>query len=143
MVVRKAAVKRSIFLSVALMASGILMSGLARGHHSFAMFDGNRLMVLRGTMLSFSYMNPHAWISVMVPPGTSITEGRWDIEATSPGALAHLGIHPETFKPGDRLTVGIRPLKDGRHGGSLVFIVDPNGKQYGAKPEVFGLKTRI
>jgi hypothetical protein len=134
-------VAKSILLSVALMASGMLTLGVARAHHSFAMFDGNRLVVLRGTMLSFSYMNPHAWISVVVPPGASVAEGRWDVEATSPSALVHLGIHPETFKAGDKVTVGIRPLKDGRRGGSLVFIADSHGKSYGANPKDFGLKT--
>ena len=113
----------------------------ALAHHSYAMFDGDHLVVLRGTMLSFTFMNPHSWISVIVPPGTDVADGRWDVEATSPVALTRLGIHGDTFKAGDKLTVGIRALRDGRHGGSLVFIVDGAGQVYGANPQDFGLKT--
>ena len=126
--------------AVAAMTVGLLLCATASAHHSFAMFDGKKLAVLRGTMLSFTYMNPHSWISVMVPPGTEVPEGRWDVEATSPNTLAEQGIQPSTLKAGDKVTVGIRPLRDGRHGGSMVFLVDARGKVHGAKPELFGLK---
>jgi len=132
--------KRSLSLGLALLAPALLATGLARAHHSFAMFDGNRVVVLRGAMLSFSFLNPHAWISIVVPSGTDAAEGRWDVEATSTAALAAQGIRGDTFKVGDKLTIGIRPLKDGRRGGSMVFVVDSNGKAYGADPEGFGLK---
>jgi hypothetical protein len=131
--------KRSSIFGLAL--AGLLVCGLASAHHSFAMFDNSRVLVLRGTMLSMSYMNPHAWISITVPAGSDVPEGRWDIEATSTGSLASQGVHNDTFKAGDKMTVGIHPLKDGRRGGSLAFIVDAAGKVYGAKPEEFGLKS--
>ena len=43
------------------------------------------------------------------------------------------GIRPMRDLAG--VTVGIRPLRDGRHGGSMVFVIGPHGESYGANPE--------
>jgi hypothetical protein len=40
------------------------------------------------------------------------------------------GIGRTTFKPGDRVTVNLHPLKDGRPGGSYVTITAADGKVY-------------
>lgn len=133
---------KSVWLgAIAILLSVGVPSGAAYGHHSAAMFDPDKLLVLRGTLLSFSFMNPHAWLSVTVPDGQDAPAGRWDIEATSTLSLTVIGIQRDTLKPGDKLTVGIRPLRDGRRGGSFVFIVDGAGKTYGVIPEKLGLKT--
>jgi hypothetical protein len=47
----------------------------------------------------------------------------------------------ETLHAGDRVTVGIPPLRDGRHGGNMVVVIGPGGKSYGAKPEALGLRV--
>ena len=74
------------------------------------------------------------------PAGTAEVT-RWDVEATSPSTLAAIGLTSEALHPGDRVTVGIRPLRDGRHGGSMVFVIGPDGKRYGANPEALGLRV--
>jgi Family of unknown function (DUF6152) len=124
--------------SVALAAVAVLAGANAFAHHSFAMFDQHKVDLMRGTLLKFTYLNPHSWISII---GTVDGQGanvRWDIEATSPSTLAQIGIHADTLKPGDKLTVAFHPLRDGRHGGSLVFVVTPDGVAHGAKPEGLG-----
>jgi len=63
---------------------------------------------------------------------------RWDVEAISRSALASIGIRADTLKPGDKLTVAFHPLRDGRHGGSLVFVITPDGVAHGAKPADVG-----
>src|SRR6266853_1933668 len=65
-------------------------------HHSAAMFDGTKLVVLKGSMLSFTNMNPHGWISVEAKVNGIGKSGRWDIESTSPGQLAANGIRSDT-----------------------------------------------
>lgn len=121
---------------VATVACGM---GPAHAHHSFAMFDGGKLVVLRGSILSFSNMNPHAWISVDAKVNGEGESGRWDIESTAPRMLAAMGISPETLKAGDKVTVAIRPLRDGRRGGSMVFVITPDGVAHGADPKDLGL----
>ena len=86
-------------------------------------------------------MNPHSWISIQGSPDGKVEAARWDIEATSPTTLARIGMTGDALKPGDRVTMGIRPLRDGRRGGSMVFVVSPDGKRYGADPTVFSLRV--
>jgi len=122
-----------------LLAAALLPISHANAHHSAAMFDQSALLILKGVLRSFSYVNPHSWISIDGSPTGTAEVTRWDIEATSPSTLASIGLTAESVRAGDRVTVGIRPLRDGRHGGSMVFVIGPDGKSYGAKPEALGL----
>lgn len=124
-----------------LLAAAILPVSHATAHHSAAMFDQSALLILKGALRSFSYVNPHSWISIDGSPAGTAEVTRWDIEATSPSTLAGIGLTDQVLHAGDRVTVGIRPLRDGRHGGSMVFVIGPDGKSYGAKPEALGLRV--
>lgn len=105
----------------------------ALAHHSFAMFD-NSNVTLVGTVRSYEWTNPHTWLWLYVtqvdgktvddPSGSQI----WGLEGTGPGELARQGRSKEDFKAGDKVTVTIRPLKDGRHGGSLGRVVFADGR---------------
>ena len=128
-------------LRLILLAAAILPVSHANGHHSAAMFDQSALLILKGVLQSFSYVNPHSWISIEASPAGTAEVSRWDIEATSPSTLASIGLTAEAVHAGDRVTVGIRPLRDGRHGGSMVFVIGPDGKSYGANPEALGLRV--
>jgi hypothetical protein len=131
--------KRLRYACLSLIAAAALAAPAA-AHHSAAMFDSSKLVVLRGSIISFSYLNPHSWISVQgAPEGTAEAAKRWDVEATSPSSLARIGVQKETLKPGENVTIAIRPLRDGRAGGSMVFFVTPDGKSYGADPKAVGL----
>ncbi len=39
----------------------------ASAHHSDAMFDSGKEVVLNGTVKEFQYTNPHSWIQLLVP----------------------------------------------------------------------------
>ena len=121
------------FVSLTIFAATVL------AHHSSAMFDGTKLVVLKGSMLSFTNMNPHGWISVEAKVNGTGKSERWDVESTSPGQLAAIGIKSDTLKAGDKVTVGIRPLRDGRHAGSMVFVITQDGVVHGAKLSDLGL----
>ena len=64
---------------------------------------------------------------------------RWDVESTAPQMLAAMGISPQTLSAGDSVTIGIRPMHDGRNGGSMVFLITPDGIPHGADPAALGL----
>ena len=116
-----------------------IFAATIHAHHSAAMFDGTKLVVLKGSMVSFTNMNPHGWISIDAKVNGAGKLERWDIEATSPGQLAAMGIKSDTLKPGDKVTAGIRPLRDGRHAGSMVFVITADGVVHGAKLSELGL----
>ena len=66
----------------------------ALAHHSFAMFDSNKKITLKGTVKQFQWTNPHAWILLMV----ANDEGRldqWAIELVGPNGLAR---SPQTLQ---------------------------------------------
>lgn len=118
-----------------------ILAVCAFAHHSAAMFDSSRLVVLKGSVLTWTLMNPHAWISVTARVNGAGSSARWDVEATSPTQLAKMGITATTLKPGDKVTVAIRPLRDGRKGGAMVFLITSDGTAHGAKPEDLGLSA--
>jgi len=126
--------------------AGLLLIGSLAGppawaHHSFAMFDSTKVTVIKGTILSWTYMNPHSWLSVVGIADGAGSPKRWDVEATSPSTLARIGVLSGTLKAGDKVTVGIRPLRDGSPGGAWVFVVTTDGKVYGAQPSSVGLNV--
>ena len=100
-------------------------SGIALAHHSFAMFDMTKQVTLEGTIKTFKWSNPHAWIEINVPKAGGEVE-MWSVELTSPNNLMRVGWKRTSLKPGDKVTMIIHPLRTGAPGGSLaqVTLVD-------------------
>lgn len=107
-----------------------LSTGSALAHHSFAMFDADKTVELKGTAKEFQWTNPHSWLQVMVTDESGKT-AEWSLEMGAPGGLARSGWRPKTVVPGDKVTISIHPLKDGSTGGQLLSVVLPNGKTMG------------
>ena len=121
-------VKRGWGLAAGLM--GAWMVAPVQAHHSFAMFDMTKTVVLQGTVTEFQWTNPHSWLQVKVP-GDHGDSTEWSIELGSLSGLRQAGWKPRTFQPGDKVTVTAHPLRDGKKGGSLVSVVLPNGQVLG------------
>jgi hypothetical protein len=47
----------------------------AFAHHSYSMFDGTKTVTLEGTVKEFQWVNPHAWILLMVPDDAALPSG--------------------------------------------------------------------
>jgi hypothetical protein len=111
----------------ALAAAGLGLAALpATAHHSFAMFDQRKVMTLEGTVAEFQWTNPHSFIEMEVPQAGGATQ-RWSIELNSPNNLKRQGWTRTALKPGDRVTLRMNPLRDGRHGGLFLDVKLPNG----------------
>jgi hypothetical protein len=92
---------------------------LAWAHHSFAMYDPEKVVTITGTVKEFQWTNPHSVIWVVTGGGAKPTD-LWSVElSTSPGNLTRMGWSKHSINPGDRVAVDLNPLRDGRHGGSL------------------------
>jgi hypothetical protein len=104
-------------------------------HHSFAMFDRDREVVLTGTIKEFQFTNPHSWVQLNV---TGADAGTWAIETLPVTSLSRLGWRRDTLKPGDRVTVRIHPMKDKSKGGNLRCVTRADGKVLMACPAKFG-----
>ncbi len=55
----------------------------------------------------------------------------WSIEMNGTSNLVHEGWKKTTVKPGDKVTVSVNPLRDGRPGGWFVGIMLPDGSTLG------------
>lgn len=93
----------------------------ALAHHSGAMFDSSKTATITGTITEFNWVNPHSSFKVEVP-GEDGKPQIWAIEMNSPGNLVRTGWKRTTLKPGDKVTVTVRPLRDGKPGGSYMSI---------------------
>jgi Family of unknown function (DUF6152) len=101
----------------------------ALGHHSFAMFDAEKIATLEGTVKEFQWTNPHAWILLTAPKDGQ--EVQWAIEMNGPTGLARQGWLPKTLTPGMKVEVTIHPLRDGNAGGQFLAVKLPDGKVMG------------
>ncbi len=99
----------------------------AYAHHSGAMFDSGKEVVLVGTIKEFQYTNPHSWIQVLVPRQSGGGDVEWSIETAAPIVLLRAGIRPQSLKPGDKVTLRTHPLKNGDPGGNLIDVKKEDG----------------
>ncbi|MEO8309024.1 MAG: DUF6152 family protein [Pseudomonadota bacterium] len=95
-------------------------------HHSGAMFDATKEATVTGTITEFNWTNPHSSFKVSVPNSDG-KEDIWAIEMNSPQNLVPQGWKRTTLKAGDKVTVTVRPLRDGKPGGSYMAIVLADG----------------
>jgi hypothetical protein len=88
-------------------------------HHSFAAFDMSKEQTITGVVSRFDWTNPHTFIWVDVANDKGVVES-WAIEGMSPNYLGRRGWSKNSVKPGDKITVSIRPLKEGKTGGMFI-----------------------
>ena len=120
-------VYRRALAALALGGAALAVTGAAFAHHSFAMFDRDKEVVLTGVVHEFQWTNPHAFIEFDVPGDKGAPE-RWSVEMNSPNNLTRQGWKSTYLKSGDKVTVTLNPLRDGKHGGLFVAIVLADGK---------------
>ena len=121
---------RSMTAALAVAAGLSLGAGPALAHHSCAMFDREHPKTLVGAIKEFQWTNPHSWIQIEAPDDKGVVK-EWSIESNSTGTLSRQGWRPGTFKPGDKVTVRMFPMKDGSAGGSFVGAILANGQTLG------------
>jgi len=116
---------KSLYIAT-LTATLVAVSQPAWVHHSGAMFDRSRVIEVSGVVKEFAWTNPHS--SFKVEDGQAQL---WSIEMNGVSNLVHEGWKRTTIKPGDKVTVTVNPLRDGRPGGWFVSIKLPDGSTLG------------
>jgi hypothetical protein len=110
-------------------AVGLLLTAMRiSAHHAFAAeYDENRRVTVSGSVTSFEWTNPHAWLYV-----DGRDEGgkvaRWSFEMGSPGGLIRRGWKRTELKKGDNVTVEGYGAKDGRNTANAGTVTLPNGR---------------
>src|SRR5215475_1295673 len=121
--------KLRIALSIGLMGLVLFAAAPVLAHHSFSMFEMNKDVAYKGTVLEYKWVNPHVHVTVQVDAGDPSTVGTWDIEGASTNIMARQGWTKATFKAGDKVTVVAHPLKDGSKGASMFYVILSDGKR--------------
>jgi len=117
------------------LAAGLAaFAGGADAHHSGAMFDETKVIEVQGTVKAWQFVNPHAWLQVMVTDASGKTV-QWAFEGGRPGSggdSPNSSLGRGTFKPGDQVTVRSHPMKDGRPAGTLGEVLFTDGHKWTA-----------
>jgi Family of unknown function (DUF6152) len=119
-----------VITQLGITAALLLATTAASAHHSFAMFDLGKDVTVDAVIKEVQFTNPHVWLQILIKDDKG-TETEWSIESGAPGMMLRNGWKPSTLKSGDKVTLTLHPLRDGRPGGSLVKVVVPDGRTLG------------
>jgi hypothetical protein len=125
--------ERARLCCIAAVVVSMLGGATLLAHHSFAMFDTSKTTVLSGTVTSFEWTNPHAYIEIDVPEARGGTK-HWSVEMGSPSILQQSGWKFKDLKPGDKVSLSLSPLRNGDPGGLLIQATLPDGRVLGNGP---------
>ena len=106
------------------------LSGAATAHHAATMFDREQTVELIGTVREFQWTNPHIWIQIQVENSDGEVE-EWSIEGGVPNRLFRSGWRPNSFEPGDEVTILAFPMRDGGKAGLFIGAELPDGSTLG------------
>ena len=125
------------------MALGLIaIAAPATAHHSFAMFDMQKDVTVSGTVTEFRWTNPHSFIELDVPNGHGAND-HWSIELNSPNNLMRQGWKRNSVKAGDKVTVTLNPLRNGKKGGLFNTIILPDGHSLGGERATDGKAINV
>src|SRR5215471_4602780 len=118
--------------ALALIALALAAASAARAHHSFAMYENEHQIKLKGTVTNFQWTNPHVYIDIdAVDVNSDKKETKsWVIECANPGILNRVGWKFNMVKPGDELTLIVAPMRSGEPGALLKEITLPDGRVF-------------
>jgi hypothetical protein len=113
-------------LTVAALLCMALLAVPAVSHHSFAMYDQSKTVVLTGAVKQFVAQANHAELHfyLLAPDRKGVEKGKdgkyveWGVEMAGAAAVAQQGITAATFGPGTVFSVKVNPLRDGTNFGS-------------------------
>jgi hypothetical protein len=112
-----------------------LFCAQAEAHHSFAMFDKEKMITISGTLKEFEWTNPHCWLHVMSTDPATGKNVEWAFEMGSITQIQSQGWKVDSVKPGDKITISGHPLKDGSRGGQYRSVKLADGRSFQQVPD--------
>lgn len=120
--------RRSLTTAAGLAALAAVFATPAATHHSFAMYDQNKVVTLTGVVRQFVPQANHAELHfiVLTPDRKALEKGadgkyvEWGVEMAGTAQLARQGVTGKTFGAGTVFSVKLNPLRDGTNFGAQV-----------------------
>jgi hypothetical protein len=119
--------RRTLVLTVLTLSMIAASVGPIAAHHSTVPFDSTKQTTLTGIVKEFDWTNPHTWIWINVPNDKGGMD-LWGVEGMSPNYLGRRGWTKNTIKPGEKITIVGRPMKDGSKAAMFMSATLANGK---------------
>jgi Family of unknown function (DUF6152) len=85
-------------------------------HHGNASFE-SKLSTVTGTVTEYFWANPHVLVKLDAKDDSGKTL-HWIVEAQNTVSMRDIGWKPDTFKPGDVVSIDVNQAKNGRLVGS-------------------------
>ena len=85
-------------------------------HHGNAAFE-SKLTTVTGTVTEYFWANPHVLVRIDAKDASGNT-AHWTVEAQNTVSMRDIGWRPDTFKPGDVVTIDVNQAKNGHPVGS-------------------------
>jgi hypothetical protein len=119
---------RNTTVGFTIVAMAAQLNGVASAHHSQVMFDMSKCVTMTGTVHTFQFQFPHSWLWVVVPNAKGGMD-TWGFESSAPAQMTEIETRwkRDVVKKGDKVTVRVSPMKDGRTGGALATLTLPDG----------------
>jgi hypothetical protein len=95
--------KRSV---VGVVVAGMLMGGVAAGHHSYAAYHRDQVVEVDGVIEALDWVNPHSLLKVRTADTLYVFE--W----LAASAMTRRGVERDTLKAGDRVIATGNPHRD-------------------------------
>jgi len=123
----------------ALLGLGLLITAAPLfAHHGNSNFDIDKKLTLKATVTDWVWANPHCWLKFDATDDKG-TVVHWIAETSNPADMTNLGWSKQVFKPGDRVTVTLQPVKNGQPIGRVMQVVLASGQTLGTRiPGIFG-----
>jgi hypothetical protein len=116
------------YLTVLALAIGMLIvCAPSFAHHGSAATFESKTTTTKGTVVEWVWSNPHCLLRF--DEKTDSGEVRhWVVETQAPANMIDAGWSKNSFKPGEEVTVDIRPAKSGKFVGILNKVVFADGR---------------
>ena len=93
-------------------AAALMSSATAYAHHSqAAQYDTSKKLTIEGTLVQFSFRNPHTFIQIEAPDPETGQKERWSIEWGGAASLSGQGVTRTTMKYGDVVVLTANPSR--------------------------------
>jgi len=112
---------------------GLLISAPLFAHHGGATLYTDKTVTLKGTVKTWLWSNPHCLLTFDVK-GEDGQVVQWIAETQAPSTIYLSGYRKDSFKPGDKVTVTVEPVKSGRPNGRIAQAVLADGTTLGNLP---------
>jgi len=129
--------KTKIVAYLVLWLGSLIVSFPVLGHHSSFAFDTENVLSIEGTVTEWFWANPHCLLKLdTVDDSGSVAQ--WVAETQAPANMVDAGWRKNDLKPGDEVTLVVRPAKNGNPVGAIVSVEFSDGRvlQIGASETV-------